>query len=449
LGQTTTPYYPAVYRVEGKLYTQAIKLIPGTYTVEEFFLYQEKGTNSVFDQGTDLVVMAAPATGSPYAVYTTPDPSFEFTVNKFAKTQVGIQVLCFDAQEYTNFGFGWFTIGEVILREACFFGDICITNPALYAGSIYAAGGVNVDEVAVTQVIVKRNTVEVPNSPFSNFNSYGNGMPLCVQYPDYVGQVDNFTLELQVWVPTTAPGTFAWQTYATLTAVDAATIIGVGAQGVIDYAIGTCSPNSTNIYPWLPAPQPPCNQPPITTKTIDGVYDPAEWADATPFAIQGGGTAYIKINAGFAYACFNVTGWTMGSGYMNGNLVGYGIWNVNNGWNIPNTPVVEFQLSTDQASWGGGGQTGTIDGGQVYAYRLNGIIQALANVPPGLECVTSWANGWRVTEVKVPIGHLQKAVCDKAWVVGGINYYGLSHWYPDYFPTTWNQGGEVTIVPMP
>jgi hypothetical protein len=168
---------------------------------------------------------------------------------------VSLEVLCFEAEAYTDFGFGWFTIGEVILREACFFGDICIANPALYAGSIYddATGGVNVDEVAVTQVIVKRNDVEVPNSPFNNVATYGAGAPLCVQYPDYVGQVDNFTFELQVWVPSATPGTFTWQTYATLTTTDALAIPGTGAQGVFDYAIGTCSPNSTNIYTWLAA----------------------------------------------------------------------------------------------------------------------------------------------------------------------------------------------------
>jgi hypothetical protein len=299
-------YDPSVYRVDGVLYTQAIKLTPGDYTVTQFFLYKDLGTPGY--DAADLIVMATPETGSPYAAYTTPDLPYDFTVSAFAKTQVSTQVLCFEPEAYSDFGFGWFTIGEVILREACFFGDICIANPALYAGSIYAANGVNVDEVAVTQVIVKRNDVEVPNSPFNNVATYGAAAPLCVQYPDYVGQLDNFTFELQVWVPSTVAGTFAWQTYATLTTTDAVAIPGTGAQGVFDYAIGTCSPNSTNIYQWLAAPP----TPPQTSN----------WA---PF--------YIRNNAGTIAAPWdtdmNVTENAAGDGFSaatprSGQKVGYG-----------------------------------------------------------------------------------------------------------------------------
>lgn len=253
------PYDPSVYRVDGILYTQAIKLAPESYTVTQFFLYKDLGTPGY--DAADLIIMATPEEGSPYAVYTTPALPYDFTVSAFAKAQVPMQVLCFKPEAYIDFGFGWFTIGEVILREANFFGDICIANPALYAGSIYATNGVNVDEVAVTQVIVKRNDVEVPNSPFNNMASYGAAAPLKVQYPDYVGQVDNYTFELQVWVPSATPGIFAWQTYDILNTTDATPLSGIGMQGVFDYAIGTCSPNSTNIYTWLA----PLVVPPVVT----------------------------------------------------------------------------------------------------------------------------------------------------------------------------------------
>jgi len=299
-------YDPGVYRVDGILYTQAIKLDAGSYTVTEFFLYKDLGPAGY--DALDEIVMATPEAGSPYAVYTTPDLPHNFAVSAFAKTQVPMQVLCFAPEVYTDFGFGWFTIGEVILREACFFGDICITNPALYANSLYATNGVNVDEVAVTQVIVKRNGVEVPSSPFNNVATYAAGAPLCVQYPDYVGQVDNFTFELQVWVPSAVAGIFAWQTYATLTAVDAVPITGIGTQGVFDYAIGTCSPNSTNVYSWLtPPPAPP---------------QTSNWA---PF--------YIRNNAGTIAAPWdtdmNITENAAGDGFSaatprSGQKVGYG-----------------------------------------------------------------------------------------------------------------------------
>ena len=91
-----------------------------------------------------------------YAVYTTPALPINLTVANLAKTEVAVQVLCFDTAVVTNFGFNWFTVGQVVVREAVFLGEICISDPALYAGSIYAANGVTVDEVAAIKAIVKK-----------------------------------------------------------------------------------------------------------------------------------------------------------------------------------------------------------------------------------------------------------------------------------------------------
>jgi len=232
-------YDPSVYRVDGKLYTQAIKLDPGSYTVTEFFLYKESGTAAGYDAG-DKIVMATPAAGSPYAAYTTPDLDFDFTVTAFAKTQVPIQVLCFAPEAYTDFGFGWFSIGEVVLREACFFGDICLNGepftPSDFNGSLYG-NNVGVDVPAIMNIIVKRGGVVVPNSPFTNEGALTS--PLCVQYPDYVGQVDNFTFELQLWLP--GANGFSYQTYAIYTATDDGALnVSPGDDGVFDFVVGTC-----------------------------------------------------------------------------------------------------------------------------------------------------------------------------------------------------------------
>lgn len=108
-----------------------------------------------------------------------------------------------------------------------------------------------VDEEAAIRVIVKRNGVEVPNSPFNNLAIYGTGQVLCVQYPDYLRLPDTFTFELQVWVPSTTPGVFVWQTYATYTTDDDTPLTQLGTNGVVDFAIGDCSPWSTNVYSWL------------------------------------------------------------------------------------------------------------------------------------------------------------------------------------------------------
>jgi len=265
---TTTPYYPAVYRVEGKLYTQAIKLDPGTYTVEEFFLYQEKGTNSVFDLGTDVVVMAAPAEGSPYAVYTDPDPSFEFTVAKFAKTQVGMQVLCFDAQDYDDFGFGWFEVGEIVLREQIFFGDFCIKHAAEYAGSNYALqptwGGAQgfIDAPAIFKIdaykMVGSDWVLLPNNEDFTNNygpNYGVGAPVKVQYPDDLN-ITGEQFKFELWILVKVGSSFQYKLFHTWPFSDAEKIP-AGNDGVVDFVLGSCNLSNTDLqlapYQNLPA----------------------------------------------------------------------------------------------------------------------------------------------------------------------------------------------------
>jgi hypothetical protein len=244
-------FYPELFVLNDKLYTQAIKLVPGSYKITKFVLWTKNPVN--FPPPDAKIVMATPNSGAAFAEYISPLYllDYEFTVDAFAKKEIKIEVLCFEPAKYTEFGFFWFQVQEIVVREVCFFGDICILNPEAYAGSIYAQGGIMVDEEAAIRVIVKRNGVEVPNSPFDNLQIYGTGQVLCVQYPDYLRLQDTFTFELQVWVPSATPGIFVWQTYATYTTDDETPLTQLGTNGVVDFAIGDCSPWSTNVYSWL------------------------------------------------------------------------------------------------------------------------------------------------------------------------------------------------------
>ena len=161
-----TPFTPAVYSLDGKLYTQAIKLPVGnsgqtTYTVTRFLLKDASGTT----------IMATPTTGSDYSEYVGVTVDFTFDVNKFAKKQVPVDVLCFLPEEYTNFGFDWFIVTQTVVREKCFFGDICLNgapySPADFNGSSYG-NSLGVDVPAIMKIVVKKDGVEVPNSPFDN-----------------------------------------------------------------------------------------------------------------------------------------------------------------------------------------------------------------------------------------------------------------------------------------
>ena len=257
-----TDYYPAVFRLDGVLYTQAIKLPVGSYTVELFLLMDDNGTPGV--TGDDQIVMGTPAAGSDYAVYVTETVDFDFDVLAFTKIELNVEVLCFLDAEYDAFGFDWFQIDEIVIREICFFGDICLNGtpylPGDYAGSAYASDGLQEDEAAIFEVRVFKNGNPVPYSPFSNLEWLGVGQPLCVQYPDILNiDEEVFTFELWVLVKNQLGG-FSYQLYATYTATDDGEPLDANSQpvtgdaNVIDFVVGTCSPMSTNVYDWLPAP---------------------------------------------------------------------------------------------------------------------------------------------------------------------------------------------------
>jgi hypothetical protein len=180
---------------------------------------------------------------------------------------------------------------------------------------------------------------------------------------------------------------------------------------------------------------------------IDGTITPGEWAGATNAIIgNGGGTASFFADTNFIYGAFDITGWTSAMGAASqGNLLGFGVWAKNNG--AVGGDGVEFQQSTTTAAWGGG-TSGTMNG-LLSAFRLDTVIQG--SIPGTLEAMDSFATGHRVWEVKMPISTMT-IVDNKVWVVGGINYAGQTHWYPDTFFPGFNGYIEVPVsaaVPLP
>lgn len=121
----TLLFTPQVFYLNGKLYSQAIKLPPGTYTVEQFMLREEiNGT----------IIMATPSENSGYAAYITPGRrlGFNFTVKEFEKSEVEAEVLCFEPSAHMAFGFHWYNIHQIVIKNFCFFGDICLTQDPIY-----------------------------------------------------------------------------------------------------------------------------------------------------------------------------------------------------------------------------------------------------------------------------------------------------------------------------
>ncbi len=69
-------YFPALFSLDGKLYTQAIKLPPGDYTVSQFLLMDDGGTPRNVDITDDQIVHGIPEAASAYAIYVIQTPGF-------------------------------------------------------------------------------------------------------------------------------------------------------------------------------------------------------------------------------------------------------------------------------------------------------------------------------------------------------------------------------------
>jgi len=173
---------------------------------------------------------------------------------------------------------------------------------------------------------------------------------------------------------------------------------------------------------------------------IDGVISSGEWAGAATYTIgtQGTGvsvgTAYLRADTNFAYAAFDITGWTSAMGAASGgNLLGFGV--QRGSGNYPNGSWLEFQQSTLEPAWGGtaGVNSGTMNG-LLSAYRVNTVIQG--SIPGSLQAMDSFATGHRVWEVQMSLSSLGFNAGDTIDIVGGINFDKTAHWYPGAFGAT-------------
>jgi hypothetical protein len=257
-------FYPELFVLNDKLYTQAIKLLPGSYKITKFVLWTKNPID--FPPPDAKIVMATPNLGAAFAEYINPLYllDYEFTVDAFAKKEIKIEVLCFEPAKYTEFGFFWFQIDEIVIREKCFFGDLCVKNPDEYTGSNYALqpSGLQIDMPAIFKIHAYKGSVapanELPNSPFTNnvAPDYGVGAPVCVKWPDRI-RIPNEEFIFELWIYVAVGGGFDWVHFHTWTFVDDALLAAGGADGVVDFVLGNCNYSSTDLqlapYMNLPA----------------------------------------------------------------------------------------------------------------------------------------------------------------------------------------------------
>ena len=282
-------YYPAVFRIDGILYTQSIKfLLPDgydswTYNVEGFVLYDDGGTpGGTLPESDDVIVMGTPAEGSAYEVYITEAYrlDYEITVEAFQKAEYLIEVLCFIDADYDKFGFDWFMIHEIVIREQCFFGDICIKDLSAQTGYamegspyLMQSTGIQLDMPAIMKILVTdANGAPVPTTapyPFTNNTeaaNYGVGAPLCIDWPDHLWIPDEI-YNVKIWIMVQdgdVSPPFAYKLFWTGTITElgvlydaAGNLVDPGDDGIVEIVLGECNLSDADIQlvPYQNLPQ--------------------------------------------------------------------------------------------------------------------------------------------------------------------------------------------------
>ena len=255
-----TTYKVAVFYINDKPYTNTLKLPKGNYTLTEFMLMDDNNTPD--DTSDDVLIAATPHEGSEFSKYVEQALNIEFSVEAFNKTELGVSVLCYQESDYSQFGFIYYGIGQVVVREQFFFGDICICRLDDYENSLYAnqSSGLQLDMPAITKIEVWRNGVKFEE--FNNEEWYGEGQPLRVRYADVLYNEDFFEFKLFVLVRQGSDINYvhfhSWK-------FKDDELIPSGNDGVVDFVLGNCLPDADLIIPpWM-------NTPPTATYTITGI----------------------------------------------------------------------------------------------------------------------------------------------------------------------------------
>ncbi|MCX6283926.1 MAG: hypothetical protein NTW31_06815, partial [Bacteroidetes bacterium] len=240
-------YLVSIFYVSGAPFTNTIQLSPGIHSLQEFTIWSNRQTPN--DSTDDVMLSAVPHSGATYAPYVSSPLNISFSVEAFKKTQLPVEAICYQPSNFTDFGFTFFQIEEVTVREQPFFGDICIQSIADYSipGSPYLgqSNGVQPDLPAIFKIEVYRNNILV--NTFTNEAWKGEGQPLKVQYADRIGVTDNFQFKLYVMVRKGSGFEFVY--FHTWTFSDAQ-VIPSGTDGVVNFALGSCFPQADLIIPF-------------------------------------------------------------------------------------------------------------------------------------------------------------------------------------------------------
>lgn len=237
-------YTVAIFYIGEIPYTNSIQLLAGPHVLQEFTMWSDNNTPNT--KSDDWVMAATPHVGSNYASYVETSLDITFNIEPFVKIEFPIEAVCFEEDHYIDFGFTYFQINQVTIREEAFFGDICMKNPDDYLGSLYAqqSGGLQVDMSAICKIEVYRNGVL--QGTFDNEAWFGQGQPLMVTYGDRANETDQFEFKLYILVRKGAAFEYV---YFHSWLIDDAQVIPQGNDGVVDFVLGDCAPDADVVIP--------------------------------------------------------------------------------------------------------------------------------------------------------------------------------------------------------
>ncbi len=296
-----------VFYVNGAPFTNTIQLSPGIHTLNEFTIWSDNQTPN--DPSDDVMLSAAPHTGSPYEQYVSSPTAISFNVEAFKKTQLPIEAVCYQASNYSSFGFTYFQIEQVTVREQPFFGDLCIKSIADYSipGSPYLlqSNHIQLDLPAIFKIDVYRNTIFM--NTFNNEAWNGEGQPLKVLYADRSGIPDIFEFKLYVKVRKGAGFDYVYFTSWTTTDGN---VIPQNNDGVLDFSIGYCNPNADYVLPpWI-------NLPSTATYTINGGWAPGSMGGYVDASLTNVAPGYEIVNQTYeSWCCDHETNIIVGTNY--------------------------------------------------------------------------------------------------------------------------------------
>ncbi len=241
-----TTHQVDVFYLDNKIYTNTLKLTPGSHTIDMFVLVNDGGTPD--NPTNDIIVNASPIDGYEFANFVSHPMPLDFTVDPFYKAEIPIELLCYEPADYEEFGFTWFSVEEIVVREFCFFGDICIDNYMTYTGSQYEnqRNGLQHDMPAIFKIDVIRNGELLIT--YDNDEWHGEGRPLCINYPDYSNYTDNYQFVLSILLK--VGEAFEYVEVYTWETTDASPLPNIGVDNVLDFALGDCVPDADLVIPY-------------------------------------------------------------------------------------------------------------------------------------------------------------------------------------------------------